>query len=324
MRTLLVALVWFLFSGVCLADEVQRRTANNGQLLLEDIPQIPASLPQTLSRYQNVRSARFAGWSKNSKIIFIKTRFDHVTQLHRLSVPGGARYQLTFGEEPIGEVLSQPDGKFLALTRDKGGDEFDQVFLLNPQNGLMRMLSDGKALNNRMTWDRQGRQLAYRSTRRNGRSSDIWVQDPDSSKQPVMVLETTDGTLWKPIDFSQDGKKMLIQQFISVIDSRIYIKNLPDGELRLLVGSAENPSTNISIGFSKKDSHVLFVTNQRDGAAELARVSIDNVQTVDFVPSIADWDITQSALSPNRKRGAFVANEGGISRLYMFDPEKMT
>ena len=324
MRTLLVALVWFLFSGVCLADEVQRRTANNGQLLLEDIPQIPASLPQTLSRYQNVRSARFAGWSKNSKIIFIKTRFDHVTQLHRLSVPGGARYQLTFGEEPIGEVLSQPDGKFLALTRDKGGDEFDQVFLLNPQNGLMRMLSDGKALNNRMTWDRQGRQLAYRSTRRNGRSSDIWVQDPDSSKQPVMVLETTDGTLWKPIDFSQDAKKMLIQQFISVIDSRIYIKNLPDGELRLLVGSAENPSTNISIGFSKKDSHVLFVTNQRDGAAELARVSIDNVQTVDFVPSIADWDITQSALSPNRKRGAFVANEGGISRLYMFDPEKMT
>jgi len=324
MRTLLVGLVWFLFTGIGLADEVQRRTANNGQLLLENIPQIPASLPQTLSRYQNVRSARFTGWSKDSKSIYIKTRFDHVTQLHSVGVPGGARYQLTFGEEPIGEVLSQPNGKLLALTRDKGGDEFDQVFLLNPQNGLMRMLSDGKALNNRMTWDRQGRQLAYRSTRRNGRSSDIWLQDPDSSIEPVMVLETADGTLWKPIDFSQDGKKMLIQQYISVVDSRIYIKTLPDGELRLLVGSTENPSTNISIGFSKKGSHVLFVTNQRDGAAELARVSIDNVETVDFVPSIADWDITQSALSPNRKRGAFVANEGGISRLYIFDPEKMT
>jgi len=29
-------------------------------------------------------------------------------------------------------------------------------------------------------------------------------------------------------------------------------------------------------------------------------------------------------LSPNRKRGAFVANEAGISRLYLFDPEKLT
>jgi len=324
MRTLLIGLVWFLFTGVCLADDVQRRTANDGQLLLEGIPQIPASLPQILSRYQNVRSARFAGWTKDSKSIFIKTRFDHVTQLHLVDMPGGARYQLTFGEEPIGEVRSQPNGKLLALTRDKGGDEFDQVFLLNPQNGLMRMLSDGKALNNRMTWDRQGKYLAYRSTRRNGRSSDIWMQDPNSSTAAKLLLETEDGTLWKPIDFTQDGKKMLVQQFISVVDSRIYLKDLPDGELRLLVGSAENPSTNIAIGFSRQDQHALFITNQRNGAAELAKISLDELPETTFVPSSADSDITQNSLSPDRKRGAFVANEGGISRLYLFDPEKMT
>ncbi len=324
MRTLLIGLSCVLLTGVCLAGDVQRLTANDGQLLLEDIPPIPASLPQILSRYQNVRSARFVGWSKDSKGIFIKTRFDHVTQLHRVDVPGGARYQLTFGEEPVGEVLSQPNGEYLALTLDKGGDEFDQVYLLNPQDGLMRLLSDGKALNNRMAWDRQGKYLAYRSTRRNGRSSDIWMQNPESSAAAIMLLETGDGTLWKPIDFSRDGKKMLVQQFISVVDSRIYIKHLPDGGLHLLVGSATNPSTNISIGFSKQDSHVLFITNQRNGAAELASVSLDDTQGISFVPSTTDWDITQNALSPDRTRGAFVANEGGISRLYLFDPEKMT
>ncbi|NOR20124.1 MAG: alpha/beta fold hydrolase, partial [Xanthomonadales bacterium] len=323
MRTLLIGLFYMLLTGVSLADDVQRRTANDGQLLLEDIPPIPTTLPQTLSRYQNVRSARFVGWSSDSKSIFIKTRFDHVNQLHRVDVPGGARYQLTFGEEPVGEVLSQPNGKYLALTRDKGGDEFDQVYLLNPQDGLMRLLSDGKALNNRLAWDRQGKHLAYRSTRRNGRSSDIWMQNPDSSTAASMLLETDDGTLWKPVDFSRDGKKLLVQQFIGVVDSRIYVKTLPDGELRLLVGNAENPSTNISIGFSRNDDHVLFITNQRNGAAELARVSLDDEQVISFVPSTSDWDITQNALSPDRKRGAFVTNEGGISRLYLFDPEKM-
>ena len=216
MRKLLTGLLFALLSSNGLTDDVQRRSANNGQLLLEDIPPIPASLPQVLSRYQNVRSARFAGWTADSKSIFIKTRFDHVSQLHRVDRPGGARYQLTFGEEPVGEVIEQPNGNLLALTRDKGGDEFDQVFLLNPKDGLMRMLSDGEALNNRMAWDRQGRRLAYRSTRRNGRSSDIWIQKADSSAVATLVLETEDGTLWKPIDFSRDGKKLLIQQFSSV------------------------------------------------------------------------------------------------------------
>lgn len=328
MRTLFTVILLLLFTGNAFANEVQRWTANDGQLILEDIPPIPASLPQTLSRYQNIRSARFAGWTKNSKGIFIKTRFGHVTQLHRVDEPGGARYQLTFGEEPVGEVVRQPNSNKLALTHDKGGDEFDQVYLLNPENGLMRLLSDGSALNNRMAWDRQGRYLAYRSTRRNGRSSDIWIKDTNSSGPAKLVLKTEDGTLWKPIDFTRNGKKLLIQQFVSVADSRVYVKNLPDGELQLLAGDADNPSSNIATGFDQYDNGVLFVTNQREGAAELARVSLEsksaNVRPViRFVPSSSDWDITQFVLSPNRKRGAFVSNEGGISRLYLFDPNAL-
>jgi dipeptidyl aminopeptidase/acylaminoacyl peptidase len=323
MRTLIIGIFLLLLAGYGLATEVERRTANDGQLLMEDIPPIPASLPQTLSRYQSIRSARFAGWTKDSESIFIKTRVDPVSQLHRVNKPGGAHYQLTFGEEPIGEVLRRPNSNLVALTRDKGGDEFDQVFLLNPEDGLMHLLSDGFALNNRMAWDRQGQHLAYRSTRRNGRSSDIWVQNADSSDSATMLLETEDGTLWKPIDFSRDGSKLLIQQFISVADSRIYVKDLPTGKLQLLAGDAENPSSNIATGFDQHDNNVLFVTNQHNGAAELAKVSLDETPVMTFSPNVTNWDITRFVLSPDRKRGAFVSNEGGISRLYLFDPANL-
>ena len=323
MRTLLISIFLMLSANHCLAAEVQRWTANDGQLIMEDIPPIPASLPQTLSRYQNIRTASFSEWSKDSRSIYIKTRFGAVDQLHRVDKPGGARFQLTFGKEPVGEVRRQPNSKLLALTRDRGGDEFDQVYLLNPENGLLSLLTDGSSLNNRMAWDRQGRNLAYRSTRRNGRSNDIWIQNPSSSKPARLALATEDGTLWKPVDFSRDGKMLLIQQFVSIADSRVYVKFLPDGELRLLAGDAENPSSNIATGFDRQDKEVLFVTNQRQGAAELARVSLDDVPVAKFVPSLADWDITHFVLSPDRKRGAFVANEAGISRLYLFDPGKM-
>ncbi len=241
MRILLTGLFLLLLSSTGSTAQVQRWTANDGQLVLEDIPPIPESLPPILSRYQNIRSASFTSWSKDSKSIFIKTRLGPVAQLHRVDSPAGARYQVTFGDEPVGEVQLKPDSHLLALTLDKGGDEFDQVFLFNPRDGLKRLLSDGTALNNRMAWDRQGQKLAYRSTRRNGRSNDIWIQDASSSEPATLLLATEDGTLWKPVDFSRDGKQLLIQQFVSVADSRVYIKDLPDGELRLLAGDAGQP-----------------------------------------------------------------------------------
>ena len=324
MRILIAGLFLLLFTSAF--AEVQRWTANDGQLVLEDIPPIPDTVPAMLSRYQNIRSASFSSWSEDSKSIYIKTSLGPVTQLHRVDSPGGARYQVTFGEEPVGEVQFQPNGGLLALTLDEGGDEFDQVYLLNPDNGQMRLLSDGQALNNRMAWDRQGRNLAYRSTRRNGRSNDIWIQKTAGSSPASLLLPTEDGTLWKPVDFSRDGKTLLVQQFVSVADSRIYVMDLADGGLRMLAGDADNPSSNIATSFSRDDDSVFFVTNQHGGAAELAKASLDagTPPVITFVPSAANWDITQFVLSPDRKRGAFVANEAGISRLYLFDPERLS
>jgi len=323
MRILLTGLFLLLLASTGMTADIHRWTANDGQLVMEDIPPIPESLPPLLSRYQNIRSAGFSSWSKDSKRIFIKTRLGPVTQLHRVDMPGGARYQVTFGDEPVGEVALQPGSNLIALTLDEGGDEFDQVYLFNPDNGLMRLLSDGEALNNRMAWDRNGKNLAYRSTRRNGRSNDIWIQNTESSDPATLLLATEDGTLWKPVDFSRDGKKLLIQQFVSVADSRVYIKDLPNGKLTLLAGDAENPSSNIASGFSRRDDSVYFVTNQHGGAAELAKAVLGEVPDITYVPSTNNWDITQFVLSPDRGRGAFVANVGGISFLYLFDPERL-
>jgi len=172
-------------------------------------------------------------------------------------------------------------------------------------------------------WDRQGRRIAYRSTRRNGRSNDIWIQGTSPSDTATLLHKANDGALWKPVDFSRDGKYLLIQQFTSVVDSRIWLKKLPDGEARLLVGNAESPASNIAAGFDRKDANVLFVTNQRDGAAELATVSLGAEPLITFIPSVANWDISQFALSRDRRRGAFITNENGVSRLYLFDPGKL-
>ena len=73
-----------------------RRLENNGNLILENIPPIPMSIKEELSKFQNVRSAAFRGFSNTEDGVFISTRFGNVSQLHYVGSPGAARTQITY------------------------------------------------------------------------------------------------------------------------------------------------------------------------------------------------------------------------------------
>ncbi|MAG76214.1 MAG: TetR family transcriptional regulator, partial [Colwelliaceae bacterium] len=141
------------FSSYSAFAEVNVRTANNGNLVMEDVPKIPQQIVDDLNRYQNVRSAPFRGFTKDGESIYIATRFGDVSQLHRVDMAGGARHQLTFFKEPISGVSRQPNGDKIAFTMDAGGSEYAQVFLLNPKTGKSKMLSDGESRNGAISWN---------------------------------------------------------------------------------------------------------------------------------------------------------------------------
>ena len=86
------------------ADSIQRTEANNGNLIMEDIPAIPDAIVNDLNQFQNVRSASFRDWTENGRGVYISTRFADVNQIHRVDMPGGARQQITFYKEPVGGV----------------------------------------------------------------------------------------------------------------------------------------------------------------------------------------------------------------------------
>ena len=109
---------------ITLGVDSKQSSLNNGNLLLKNIPDIPDQLKADLNRYQNVRSASFVDWAEDDKSIYITTRFGDVSQLHRVSQPGGNRYQMTFFKEPIGSVKKKPGSAELSFTMDAGGSEF--------------------------------------------------------------------------------------------------------------------------------------------------------------------------------------------------------
>jgi dipeptidyl aminopeptidase/acylaminoacyl peptidase len=304
------------------AADVVRSEANNGNLVMEDVPPIPQSVVEDLNRYQNVRSAGFAGWDQDGEGIFIRTRFGDVPQLHHVGHPGGARTQLTFFDEPIGGVERQPGGSKMVFTMDAGGSEFSQIFLIDPMDGADAvMLTDGESRNGAVVWDRNGEWIAYQSTRRNGASNDIWMMDVEKPETAGIVLESPDGTWWGGTDFSADNRYLLVGNYVGNADSRIYLLNLENGERRLLAGDPENPSTNFPMAFDRAGTGFFFITDVTGDFQQLAWQSLEAGAEPVIITADIPWHVEGATLSEARDRMAFTVNEEGFSRLYLMNPD---
>ncbi len=323
--TYLKTLFLLVLAPLCLAaSEVPEWTANDGQLILEGVPDIPQGLVTRLNQYQNVRSATILDWTRNGKGMYIRTRFGDISQIHKVHAAGGTRLQLTWFREPIGQVTRRENSEDLAITMDTGGGEQDQIFLFDPKTASIRMVTDGESRNRRVSWSRNGKNMAFQSTRRNGRSNDLWIMNPDRADSSKMLLEAPEGTWYGPADFSNDGKYLLVQQFINVDDSRIYVLRLADRNLQFLAGNEEIPSANRAISFDRKGDGFYFITNERGHAAELAWQPLSTDQERIYITARIPWDVTEFALSDDGKRGAFVTNEEGASRLYLLNTKTGT
>ena len=311
--------IFLLATAALLAAEPVVTTANNGNLVMEDIPPIPDEIVGDLNRYQNVRSAGFRDWTADSKGIYVSTRFGDVSQIHRVDMPGGARQQITFYNEPIGGVSRQPGGSNVIFTRDAGGSEFAQIFLLDPIDGTTTMLTDGESRNGGTTWDRDGRRIAFTSTARNGASNDVWMIDPDEPSSAKIVLESPDGSSWGAAEFSQSGSKVLITNYVSIADSRVNLLDLDTGAVTLLAGGPDNRSANFPLAFDDANGGFWYVTDQGSEFRQLAWQPAEVGAAAEIVTSDINWDVGGGAISHDRRRIAFTTNESGMSRVYLMD-----
>ena len=297
--------------------EVIKTTANNGQLVMEDVPSIPKQLVDDLNRYQNVRSAPFRGFNKNGDSIYISTRFGDVSQLHKVEMAGGARKQITFFKEPISGVSRQPNSDKIAFSMDAGGNEYSQLFVLDPNTGTSKMLTDGESRNGALAWNNDGSAFAYQSTKRNGKSNDIWVMDPTTQKSKI-VVESKDGSWWGPSDWTEDNKKLIALEYVSASDSRIYLVDIASKKKKLVAGNLEQGTVNYSLAFDKKDKGMYFITNEFSEFEQLAYKSFNNGK-VNVITKDINWNIDSFSLSNKGDRAVFAVNENGMDVVYLLD-----
>lgn len=304
-------------------SSVSRRTANDGRVILEDIPEIPERIAESLKRFHNVRSAALQDFSGDGRSVYITTRFAGTPQLHRVDAPGGARRQLTFFDEPVQEVCRRPGTRDdpvrddLVFLMDQGGDERYQIFSLEPSEGEARRLTDGRGRNGSLLWSPDGKHLACRSTRRNGRSSDVWLTPGDDPDHAELVVEAPNPAWWGPAAWSPDGRLLAILEYRSVTDRRVHLLDVESGELRCLAGDRHRPGNFDPLAFSADGASLFLRTDADSEFLRLGRLDLDT-ERLEIVVDLP-WDVSTFKISQDR--AAFVLNESGYGRLYLLDPK---
>jgi dipeptidyl aminopeptidase/acylaminoacyl peptidase len=292
-------------------------------LVLENIPPIPVKTAEDTARYGEFRSSALFDWNPTRREMLIGTRFGDTVQVHSVAMPGGARRQLTFFPDRVLSAQFMPNGSEFLFQKDAGGGEWYQIFRCNLATGAITLLTDGHSRNDSYLLAHHDTRLVYTSTQRNNKDSDLWVLDAADSgggAASAHMLLQVDGGGWAPLAWSQDNRRLLVLQSISINESYLWLVDATTGEKKAVLPTAKPGETvAYSAAVFSSDGKSIYALTDRDSEFQrLARIDLASMQTSYLTTSIG-WDIDAMAASEDGKSIGFAANENGYSRLYLLD-----
>jgi dipeptidyl aminopeptidase/acylaminoacyl peptidase len=288
-------------------------------LVVEGVPQIPSALAETAGRYAAFRSASLSDWHPTRHEILISTRFAETPQLHLVAIPGGARQQLTFFADSVSNGRFHPTvGDYIVFMKDVGGGEWYQLYRYDMKTGDVTRLTDGKSRNLMGPWSSDGDRIAYMSTRRTGKDTDLWVMTPADPKTDHLLTQLSGGG-WRPEDWSPDDKKILLLEELSINESYLWLVDTATGQKSEL--TPRHAAEKVSYGEARfsKDGKGIYVTTDKDSEFHrLAYIDLETKQPT-YLTTPIHWDVESFDLAHDGKLLAFVTDEEGLSVVHVRD-----
>jgi len=326
MRLLALQVILFVVIPPCRAeapaadtDKVFLKPGDN--LVLENIPRIPAALAESTARYGESRPASLFDWHPARREMLIGTRFADTVQVHGVAMPGGARRQLTFFPDRVQDAAYLPDGDSLLVRKDVGGGEWFQIYRYEISTGAITLLTDGHSRNGSYLLAHHTSQLVFTSTRRNGKDDDLWIVDATRDGSTARMLLQVEGGGWAPLAWSHDNHRLVVREGISINESYLWLVDVLTGERKALTPRLPAGSVTVAYGaaeFSADDKQLYVLTDRDSEFQRLARIDVANTKT-SFLSTSIDWNVDEMASSEDGRWIALNVNEAGSSRLHLLD-----
>jgi dipeptidyl aminopeptidase/acylaminoacyl peptidase len=324
------------------AARVANERAASGAVVLEGTPPPDDALRQRLVRYLETRSASLNDISDDGRSMLVTTRFGETVQAHVVDGPGAARTQLTFGDEPVMNATFVPrDPAAFLYMSDRGGNEQYQIVRRDSGSGADVLLTDGKSRHGSYVWSWDGGRIAYTSNARNGRDMDLYVGDGRSRDSAQLLLERAGH--WFAIEWSRDGKRLLVGEYISIAESRLYVVDVASKVVTRI--TPERPAAAYrSAAFDRSGDRVYVASDWGGEFVELFEIDVAKaaagapcklaapanspaspcLEGVRPLTRGVRWNVEELTLSPDGRTLAFILNEEGYGVLHLLDTRSRT
>ncbi len=297
----------------------------NPNLTATNVPPVTQALQDELRPYLNFRPGGVVGWMPNGAGVVITTRFADAQQLHVVSKPGGARKQISFGDEPVGAavVSRSPQANHLLFLQDTGGNEQFQIYRYSfSDQKTLALTADASMRYEAIQLAADGKTFATASADAKG---DYRILIGDASRVQTTTNSTNVAELktvlaksgaWYPVQFSNDGKYLLVLHYTSVLQSTLYELNLANGKL-LTISADRNASVGAAI-YSKTGDQIYFVGDQGGEYRRVFRYQRKSKKSSVLIER--DYqDVEELALHPDGLKLAVNFNVDGTSVVRVYD-----
>ena len=283
---------------------------------------IPTSeqVAYSLKRYLSIKSAYSPEFSPDGQRLAYLSDVTGVPQIWMTGLSGSrSPQQMTLEDERIGFLSFAPKSERIAFGIDSGGSERFQIRMLEGAGDtVVRLTDEPNVIHSWGDWSPDEKAIAFSSNARSQEYFDIYVQDLEDLSTELVYRY--DGNAY-PVTWSPDGSKILFEVTHAPFNHDLYLLQLDDKSADLLTPHSGDAAF-YSPTFDESGRFVYCVTDKGREFSAIARIDVASHE-LEFVYA-EDWDVEGLSATDDKKTFAFTVNEGGASRLMLWDiPSKL-
>ncbi len=295
-----------------------------GTIVNDNVPPIPMEIQNRLKPYTEIKSTSFVDWDPRGQGMVVNTRLGNTHQLYWLDKPLGTLKPLTDFEEPVADAEFCPDmaKSYFVFPKDVGGAENYQYFSYDLNSEKSVMITDGKSRHMGLKFNHGGDRIAFVNNSRTGMLFDVYVMDPEKPQTVRIVYQATRSAYYIPGGWFKDDRHLIVTELLSANQANTLVVDTTSGKVTDVTPKSQEPQF-FAMGMASKDGKYLYGISDR-GSEFKKLVRLDRATLkVEIITKGIPWDIRSAAVSKDYRKAAFLANEGGIDRLYVMDMETL-